>query len=344
MGENPNVIIDEEKMTEEQLYDSVFWASVNLLKEYVPLLVNETFGTHYSKNAKVTLLSNKKVVETSNDELKRREVDALLELSEPPEYEKVRHFHFECETMGRKNIVLRIAEYASAHAFENVELTETGAIIKIPYSAAIFLREESTDLKELIVIIEYPGGQVSYKVPVLKMKDYDIDELFEKKLLLLVPFFVFRYSNKEYAEMNGDIGKMAGLKQRLKRVSEILDGIVQQGEIDRFQKGNILTYIRKILFKLLKNYSSAKKEVEKSMGGFIIKTELDIAREDGIEIGEERGKAKGKAEERDCLNSLNAKLVEENRTEDLKRSFTDPEFQKKLLFEYFPEKYPEYAV
>ena len=105
MGENPNVIIDEEKMTEEQLYDSVFWASVNLLKEYVPLLVNETFGTHYSKNAKVTLLSNKKVVETSNDELKRREVDALLELSEPPEYEKVRHFHFECETMGRKNIV-----------------------------------------------------------------------------------------------------------------------------------------------------------------------------------------------------------------------------------------------
>ncbi|MBR5179226.1 MAG: hypothetical protein IKW90_10570 [Lachnospiraceae bacterium] len=84
------------------------------------------------------------------------------------------------------------------------------------------------------------------------------------------------------------------------------------------------------------------------MGGFVLKTELDIALENGIEIGEERGKAKGKAEgkaeERDCLNSLNAKLVEENRTEDLKRSFTDPEFQKKLLFEYFPEKYPEYAV
>ncbi|MBR5178817.1 MAG: hypothetical protein IKW90_08480 [Lachnospiraceae bacterium] len=181
---------------------------------------------------------------------------------------------------------------------------------------------------------------MSYKVPVLKIKNYDIEELFEKKLLLLVPFFVFRYSNKEYAEMNGNIEKMAGLKQRLKRVSEILDGMVQTGEINRVQKGNIVTYIRKILFKLLKNYSNAKKEVEKSMGGFVLKTELDIALENGIEIGEERGKA----EERDCLNSLNAKLVEENRTEDLKRSFTDPEFQKKLLFEYFPDKYPEYAM
>lgn len=50
--------------------------------------------------------------------------------------------------------------------------------------------------------------------------------------------------------MNGDIEKMAGLKQRLKRVSEILDGMVQTGEINRVQKGNIVTYIRKILFKL----------------------------------------------------------------------------------------------
>jgi hypothetical protein len=83
-------------------------------------------------------------------------------------------------------------------------------------------------------------------------------------LLLLVPFFVFRYSNKEYAEMNGDIEKMARLKQRLKRVSEILDGMVHTGEINWVQKGNIVTYIRKNLFKLLKNYSNAKKEVEKS--------------------------------------------------------------------------------
>ncbi len=45
-----------------------------------------------------------------------------------------------------------------------------------------------------------------------------------------------------------------------------------------------------------------------------------------------------KEEGREELNALNARLLEDNRLEDLKRSVTDREYQKKLFEEYFPKK------
>lgn len=49
-------------------------------------------------------------------------------------------------------------------------------------------------------------------------------------------------------------------------------------------------------------------------------------------------KEEGREEEREELNALNARLLEDNRLEDLKRSVTDREYQKKLFEEYFPKK------
>ena len=53
------------------------------------------------------------------------------------------------------------------------------------------------------VTIKTPGGEVSYKVPVIKM-EYSIDEIFEKKLLFLIPFYIFIYE-KEFPEMENSI-------------------------------------------------------------------------------------------------------------------------------------------
>ena len=40
-----------------------------------------------------------------------------------------------------------------------------------------------------------PGGCVSYPVRVMKVKEYDIDEIFEKNLLFLIPFYIFSYES-----------------------------------------------------------------------------------------------------------------------------------------------------
>ena len=50
--------------------------------------------------------------------------------------------------------------------------------------------------------------------------------------------------------------------------------------------------------------------------------------------GEARGEARGRQLETERINKLNALLMEHNRYDDLRRSFTDKAFQKQLLSEY----------
>ena len=41
-----------------------------------------------------------------------------------------------------------------------------------------------------------PGGTVRFDVPVMKSQRYTIDEIFDKKLLFLIPFYIFSHENR----------------------------------------------------------------------------------------------------------------------------------------------------
>ena len=50
----------------------------------------------------------------------------------------------------------------------------------------------------------------------------------------------------------------------------------------------------------------------------------------GIAIGEERGEARGIHE----INTLNLRLLDDNRLEDMQRAMVDTDYQKELMKEY----------
>ena len=50
----------------------------------------------------------------------------------------------------------------------------------------------------------------------------------------------------------------------------------------------------------------------------------------GIAIGEERGEARGIHE----INTLNLRLLDDNRLEDMQRAMVDTNYQKELMKEY----------
>ena len=61
---------------------------------------------------------------------------------------------------------------------------------------------------------------------------------------------------------------------------------------------------------------------------------MEIAMEKGMQFGIEQGLEQGIEQERERINLLNRKLLEENRLDDLKRSIEDKEYQEKLYREY----------
>ena len=259
----------------DKVYDSVFWTGINKFTRYVPMLVNEAFGEHFTMNAEVEILPGKQVIDINEGKRIKREVDALIRLSEKLEETVSRLYHFELETRGKKSIFIRIAQYASAHAFAHLLELEDGAEMFIPKAAVVFLRADSKDVKDFRIYINYPEGRVSYRVPVLRIKDYDLDEIFGKKLLLLLPFYVFNISDKELDEMERDLSKLDRLIAVLEDINIRLQNLVDEEEIDEIQKGTIKQYIKDVLEKMMEKRKNAKKGVEDYMGGYIIETIYD---------------------------------------------------------------------
>ena len=237
----------DDRLTNEQTYDSALTTMIIKLERYVIPLVNEVFGTDYGSNTKVIFRNQKHIVPKADGSLKRQETDAYVELSETvkadgesnasdrddpidPAYSeignktsktgvlpRVRCYHFECETWYDQSIVLRIAEYASAVAAENAERTKDGVILKYPDSMRITHRAPD-------------GSEMSYKVPALRITDYDVNAIFEKKLLILLPFYLFRYV-KEFSHIESDTNRQKELRDVLEDISLRLEKLTRAGEL-----------------------------------------------------------------------------------------------------------------
>ncbi len=63
---------------------------------------------------------------------------------------------------------------------------KTHLILEYPHSAVLYLRHNNDTPDNMTVIIKTPGGEISYKVPVIKMQKYSLEEIFKKNLLFTI--------------------------------------------------------------------------------------------------------------------------------------------------------------
>ena len=87
-----------------------------------------------------------------------------------------------------------------------------------------------------------------------------------------------------------------------------------------------------------KELKHLKPKMQKEGGKFDMSKAIDTmvqeGRKAGRKAGLEAGRKAGLEAGRNTMNILIQKLMQDNRQEDILRSITDPEFQKKLLAEY----------
>ncbi len=266
----------------EKTYDSVFWTSVVKMTRFLIPLVNEAFGEHYTDNAEVDLIPGKQSTEQPDNSFQEREMDAFARFTESG---ISKNYHFEVETGTDKSFAIRIAEYAAGAAQESVILTETGARIVIPYSAVIFLRATNELPDKFRMEIEYPDGTVFYDAPVMKIKNYSVKDLIDKRLLLLLPFYGFNF-DKQFAIM--DTEGIDQLRAALEELNNSLSDLVESGVINEAQKGHLLDWTQRVLDKLTVNYKNVTKGVDDLMGGYILHTRTDDILDKGRSEGREQ--------------------------------------------------------
>ena len=125
------------------------------------------------------------------------------------------------------------------------------------------------------VKISTPGGCVRYFVPVLKMKDYTLDSLFEKNLFMLLPFYLFSVE-KSLQECDENPQKLRELLNDISRIAGFLSAKLKQGVIDTFTQRTLLRLLGEVNKKLAGKYSNILEGVEEIMGGKVLEYEEKV--------------------------------------------------------------------
>lgn len=137
----------------------------------------------------------------------------------------------------------------------------------MPASGILYLRcnDSTPDFHEIVV--NTPGGTVSYKIPILKIKDYSLDDMLSKKLFFLIPFYFFNYSLEK---MEKDHALIEDMKNTYLKLWDQLESLVQQGKISEFEKSAIKAMCDKVAQSLTNKYNNVKEGVDSVMGGEIL--------------------------------------------------------------------------
>ena len=321
--EDKALLSDEDKeLSSEQTYDSALATMISKLVRFIIPLINEVFDEKFTKGATVEIKSSKHILAQIDGRLSRRETDAYVKLSEVIGQLVEKFYHIECETWYGKDIIVRIAEYSSVIALDNAQITADGVKLVYPYSVVIFLRPNNSIPKKLKITHCAPNGQeMYYDVPTIQIRDYTLDDIFKKDLLLLLPFYLFRFAN-EFEKMEEDENRRKKIDDALQEIEDRLNELLQEKTISVYQKLTIEDLLLRVSDKLTIKHKKVREGVNKIMSGYILKTRADEL----LEQGEEKGLKE--------LSSLMNYLLSNGKEEDARRASTDMTFLKGLLAEY----------
>lgn len=140
-----------------------------------------------------------------------------------------------------------------------------------------------------------------------------MDELFKKRLLVLVPFYPFKYSEKDLDMMDKDKDRLQDFWDELDEMKDRLLKMVRAGELEYWHASDILQYTVDVYEKVTVNYKNLQKGVEEMRKVKLIITEVDIMRDELIEKDKQLAMINEQLASKDELLARQKKELEEYR-------------------------------
>ena len=115
----------------------------------------------------------------------------------------------------------------------------------------------------------------------MKVQSYSLDKIFEKRLLMLIPFYIFSHE-KSFSEYNNNEQKLEELKAEYRIILERLDDLEKQGIIGAFDKRTIIELSSDVIREIARKYENVQKGIGAMMRGPLIQTEARTILNRGI--------------------------------------------------------------
>ena len=180
----PTNTVQEEAVAHSTVFDDVFRTIAQKMPQLLIPLINEVFHTNYSEDENFEQLRNEHY-----EKYGKIITDSIIRIG--------RHiYHLECQSEKDAEMVIRMFEYdisiALEHASDSGEIWE----IEFPQSCVLYVRNHRTLPEYHTAIVRFSGGQhVTYQVPIIHAQKYTVNAMFEKNLLILLPYHILRYEH-----------------------------------------------------------------------------------------------------------------------------------------------------
>ena len=250
------------------IYDGAFRTILNDCRKLIIPVINEIFGEEYTGEEKVEFFPNEHFIDQQDMADKERITDTNFRIIG----KLIKKYHLECESsLPDGRITIRLFEYDAQIALDEGEIIEETLTVTFPNTAVIYLRTYKKKPDKLKYVIVTPGGTVRYDIPIMKVQAYSLDDIFEKRLLLLIPFYIFSHE-KNFPEYNSNKQKLTELESEYKDILGRLDDIECQGIIGAFDKRTIIELSNDVLKEIAYKYENIQKGVGDIMGGALLET------------------------------------------------------------------------
>ncbi len=270
-------------------YDDVYRTMFCCCHELIYPLINEVFGEHYTGKEKLIQRQNEHFDLHQDGSEDKRITDSVVDIIG----DKVKKYHCECQSEADNTIAIRMFQYGSEIAIEEAELTDDGLNVEMPNAAVIFLRCNDNTSDRLMIHVKSPdGAEISYPIHVLKIKDYTIDELFEKELYILIPFYLFNLE-KDFALYDSDERKRWDLFNHFIKMRTRLERLAEDGRLKTFNQCMVRDMSNKVAQNLTRKYEIIRKGIGDIMGGKVIELEITQIRDQSLKQGMENGIEQG---------------------------------------------------
>ncbi len=251
------------------IYDGAFRTILNDCRKLILPVINEIFGERYTGEEEVEFFPNEHFLNQQDAAGRERITDTNFRIIG----KTVKKYHLECESsLPDGRMAIRLFEYDAQIALDEGEVTEETLTVTFPHTAVLYLRAYEKTPDQMKYVIETPGGTVSYDVPVMKVQTYTLADLFDKRLLFLIPFYIFSHE-KRFAKYNRNERELEKLKQEYQEIVSGLDELERREVIGAFDRRTIIEISSDVLREITKKYENVQKGVGEIMGGALLETE-----------------------------------------------------------------------
>lgn len=269
-------------------YDDVFRTLLNDCRNLIIPVINEVFGENYVGNEQILFSPNEHFLNREDGQETERITDTSFKIIGA----ETKKYHWECQSSPDNSMLVRFFEYDTQIALDEGEIKGNVLTVTLPHSAVLFLRCGKTTPDKLEIRIVTPGGDVSYAIPVMKLQLYTIDEMFEKDLLFLIPFYIFSHES-QFEEYNKDTTKLSCLIEEYESIKNRLEELLNIKKINEYTKCTIIDMSNKVLEHIAEKYENIRKGVKSVMGGKVLEYEAKAIKNEGIREGLQEGLQEG---------------------------------------------------